>query len=48
MNVGKEAFRRGQYADAEKQFRAALREAEKFGPDHDRLAASLLVLGGRV
>ena len=33
VNVGNEAFRLGQYADFLYQFRAALREAEEFGPD---------------
>ncbi len=39
--AGIEAYQRGDYAEAEKQFRAALNEAEGFGPQDPRLARSL-------
>ncbi len=39
--AGNDAHEKGNYAEAEKQFLAALREAEKFGPEDPRLAASL-------
>ena len=39
--AGTEAYQRGQYAEAEKQFVAALKEAEKFGAQDPRLATSL-------
>ena len=41
MKAGEEACQRAQYAEAEKQFLAALQEAEKFGPKDSRLATSL-------
>ncbi len=39
--AGIEAYQRGDYAEAEQQWRAALKEAEGFGPQDPRLAASL-------
>ena len=41
MAAGAKAYRQGQYAEAEKQLKAALKEAEKFGPEAHRLAVSL-------
>ena len=38
---GIDAYQQGDYAEAEKQFGAALKEAEKFGPQDPRLATSL-------
>jgi tetratricopeptide (TPR) repeat protein len=43
--AGDKAYREGNYAEAEKQFMAALKEAEKFLPDDPRIAASLNNLG---
>jgi tetratricopeptide (TPR) repeat protein len=40
-DAGKTAYEQGQYTKAEKQFGAALKEAEGFGPDDLRLARSL-------
>ena len=45
IKAGTEAYQRGQYAEAEKQALAALQEAEKFGPNDQRFAISLLFLG---
>ena len=45
MDAAKAAFDRGQYAEAEKQFKAALKEAEKFGEEDPRLGISLSRLG---
>ena len=39
--AGNKAYRSGQYAKAEKQWVAALKEAEKFGQEDPRLATSL-------
>ncbi len=39
--AGIEAYQRGDYAEAEKQWSAALKEAEGFGPQDPRLATSL-------
>ncbi len=39
--AGIEAHQRGDYAEAEKQWSAALKEAEGFGPQSPRLATSL-------
>ncbi len=39
--AGREAYRQGNYAEAEKQWLVALQEAEKFGPEDPRLATSL-------
>ncbi len=39
--VGMEAYQRGDYAEAEKQLAAAVKEAEGFGPQDPRLATSL-------
>ncbi len=39
--VGIEAYQRSDYAEAEKQWSAALKEAEGFGPQDTRLATSL-------
>ncbi len=41
MANGTQAYRQGDYAEAEKQLTAALEEAERFGPKDLRLAASL-------
>ena len=41
MKAGGEAYRSGQYAEAEEQFVAAVKEAEKFGDEDPRLARSL-------
>ncbi len=45
IEAGKKAYSRAQYAEAENRFAAALREAEKFGPEDARLATSLNELG---
>ena len=39
--AGGQAYEQGNYAEAEKQWSAALPEAEKFGPQDPRLATSL-------
>ncbi len=44
--AGIEAYQRGDYAEAEKQWSAALKEAEGFGPQDPRLATSLKDLAG--
>ena len=44
MQVGREAFRDGNYSDAEPALIAALKEAEAFGPDDTRSATSLHLL----
>ncbi len=44
--AGIEAYQRGDYAEAEKQWSAALKEAEGFGPQDPRLATSLNDLAG--
>src|SRR5438105_4545418 len=41
LNQGNESRRRGKYADARRSYLEALAEAEKFGPDDSRLAATL-------
>ena len=41
ITAGREAFQRANYAEAEKQFAAAFKEAEGFGPEDPRLAKSL-------
>ena len=41
IKAGEEAYRRGQYVEAQKQFLAALKEAERFGNLDPRLATSL-------
>ena len=41
LDSGKKAFEKGDYAEAQKQFLAALQEAEAFGPQALRLAAAL-------
>src|SRR3990172_9491193 len=41
MADGMSAHQRGHYAEAEEKFSAALKEAEAFGPEDPRLAASL-------
>lgn len=41
VQSGKEAYQQGQYAEAEKLFSRALREADKFAPTDPRLAAIL-------
>ena len=40
-DAGTEAYEQGNYTEAEKLFVAALKEAEKFGPQDPRLATSL-------
>ncbi len=45
MAAGVKAFQQGNYPEAEKQFAAALKEAEGFGPQDPRMAASLNNLG---
>ncbi len=45
MKAAKAAFDQGQYAEAEKQLAAALKQAEKFGEQDPRLASSLNALG---
>ena len=40
-DAGTRAYEQGHYAEAEKQWIAALEEAEKFGPQDPRLATSL-------
>lgn len=44
-DAGKASYEHGQYAVAEKQFLAALKEAQGFGPDDLRLAKSLNNVG---
>ncbi|MCH8267055.1 MAG: tetratricopeptide repeat protein [Acidobacteria bacterium] len=41
IQAGEAAYEQGNYAEAEKQFLAALQEAENFGPEDPRLATSL-------
>src|SRR3989338_11022607 len=41
LDSGKKAFEEGDYAKAQQQFVAALREAENFGPGDSRLASTL-------
>ncbi len=41
IRAGEAAYEQCHYAEAEKQFLAALHEAEKFGPEDPRLATSL-------
>ena len=45
ITAGQQAYQQADYAEAEKQFEAALKEAEAFGPDEVRLATSLNELG---
>ena len=47
MEAAMEAYQQGQYTEAEKQSLAALKEAEKFGPNDQRLAMTVLVIGPR-
>ncbi len=44
-NAGVKAYQQGNYPEAEKQWSAALKEAEGFGPQDQRLATSLGYLG---
>ncbi len=44
--TGVEAYQRGDYTDAEKQWDAALKAAEEFGSEDPRLATSLSNLAG--
>lgn len=39
--AGSAAYSEGDYAEAEKQLKAALKKAEEFGPDDPRLATGL-------
>ena len=41
MKAAEDAYQQGKYAEAEKQLLTALQEAENFGPEDPRLAASL-------
>ena len=41
MDAGVEAYLQGDYTEAEKQFAAALKEAEQFAPKDPRLATGL-------
>ena len=41
ITAGEQAYQQADYAEAEKQFEAALKEAGAFGPDDVRLATSL-------
>lgn len=43
---GEKAYEQGRYAEAEKQLKAALKEAEKLGLQNIRVAASLNILAG--
>ncbi len=45
MAAATKAYQQGNYPEAEKQFSAALKEAEGFGPQDPRLATSLNNLG---
>ena len=45
LSAGEEAAQQGHYGEAERQFAAALREAEGFGSRDVRLAVSLVTLG---
>ena len=46
MEAATKAYREGRYAEAEKQLKAALKEAEDFRPEDPRVATSLNNLGG--
>ncbi len=41
MAAGDKAYQQGNYPEAEKQWAAALKEAERFGPEGPRLVTSL-------
>jgi len=41
MDAAEEAYRQGHYGDAEKSIKAALKEAERFGPQDLRLGTTL-------
>ncbi len=45
MAAGAKAYQQGNYPEAEKQFTAAVKEAEHFGPEDPRLATTLNYLG---
>ena len=45
-DVGRQAYQQGDYAEAEKAWLAALKQAETFGPEDSRLAGSLNNLAG--
>ena len=45
MGAAATAYQQGDYAEAEKQFKIALKEAEQFGDQDPRLGMSLLALG---
>src|SRR5207249_3151300 len=45
MTAGRQTFQQKRYAEAERFFQAAVREAERFGPQDSRLGASLNSLG---
>ncbi|MFQ5695897.1 MAG: tetratricopeptide repeat protein, partial [Terriglobia bacterium] len=44
MEAGAKAYQQGRYAEAEKPWQAALKEAEGFGPEDPRLATTLNTL----
>src|SRR5688572_27618372 len=44
LRTGNEFVSQGQYAQAERSYLSAIREAEKFGPDDQRLALALASL----
>ena len=46
MEAATKAYREGRYAEAEKQLKAALKEAEDFRPEDPRMATSLNNLAG--
>src|SRR5438874_10766820 len=45
MSAGRQAFQQKRYPEAERSFQAAIREAERFGPQDVRLGMSLNSLG---
>ncbi len=45
LDAGIKAYKQGRYAEAEMSFHAALKEAERFGPEDSHLATSLNHLG---
>jgi len=45
MAAGRQAFQQKRYTDADRSFQAAIRDAERFGPQDARLGASLNSLG---
>ena len=45
MDAGTKAYQQGNYPEAERQFKGAVKEAEGFGPEAPRLTTSLNDLG---